>query len=646
MAARVQGEPEAKGRLVRALTIGILVSFFVNVASPYTESIGFSNFSWSYLPEGGAGPFLLLLLVSALLWRFSRRLALTKRELLLIFAMGLVSNSTSLFLVYFWLAAIISPYYFASPENRWAADLIPHIRPGLIVSDRNNAVLWFYEGLPVGQRVPWRDLATPMLNWLPLLAAVLLASYALAAVFRKQWLDHEKLRYPLMQLPLELLPGPEQVGRPVYRRPSFWLGVAIPFLAAASHATRQIVPAFPAVTIDHLGSLSWPAVSLSPHFPAIQLCVNMLALGVGFFVPTDVLCSVWVMYLVVKIIEVGVLTRLGIDIGSAGMFVWGSAAASWQSFGAFLVLISGTLWSARRHLRAYWAAAMGGVHDDDRELLSPRGALGTLAACLVIMAAWLHASGMPVHVIGLFVPLVMLLYLYLARVVCQSGIFYLVPPQVAQNPPIYLLGPRGIGRDGMIALGLSYSWHGDVQTVLAALAAEAVQVQRRGGILGREMTWGVLLSVFTGLLVAPIGILTLGYRRGAATWPTWVFKGWGPNTYGQILGQISNPPSFDVRPLIFTLVGAAAMSGLTSLSHQFAWWPLHPLGFVVASSFTMYAVYIAFFIAWLVKLIVLRWGGVSTYRNCVPFFIGLMVGHYAGRAVSLTTTMIWERALA
>jgi hypothetical protein len=182
--------------------------------------------------------------------------------------------------------------------------------------------------------------------------------------------------------------------------------------------------------------------------------------------------------------------------------------------------------------------------------------------------------------------------------------------------------------------------------VLAALAAEAAQVQRHAGIAGRDMTRGVLLSVFTGLVVAPISILALGYRRGAITWPTWVFKGWGPNTYGQILGQIANPPTFDPRPLVFTAVGALTMAALTSLSHHFAWWPLHPLGFVVASSFTMYAVYLAFLIAWLVKLIVLRWGGHSAYRSCVPFFIGLMVGHYAGRAISLTVSMLSERALA
>ena len=132
-------------------------------------------------------------------------------------------------------------------------------------------------------------------------------------------------------------------------------------------------------------------------------------------------------------------------------------------------------------------------------------------------------------------------------------------------------------------------------------------------------------------------------QRGAATWPTWLFRSWGPNTYGQVLGQIAAPGSFDVRPLIYTAVGIATMAGLTVMNHRFTWWPLHPLGFVVASSFTMYAVYIAFFVAWLTKVIVLRWGGVKAYRGCVPFFVGLMVGHYAGRAVALTMSMVHRR---
>jgi len=127
----------------RSILIGIAIVVFVNVASPYTESRAFSNFSWSYLPEGGMIPFLLVLFLNLLLRRFLPKSALTSGELLLIFLMALVSNSTPLFLVYMFLSALVSPFYFSTPENSWDTDLIPLMRSHLIVKDRR-AVKWFY----------------------------------------------------------------------------------------------------------------------------------------------------------------------------------------------------------------------------------------------------------------------------------------------------------------------------------------------------------------------------------------------------------------------------------------------------------------------------------------------------------------------
>jgi len=38
---------------------------------------------------------------------------------------------------------------------------------------------------------------------------------------------------------------------------------------------------------------------------------------------------------------------------------------------------------------------------------------------------------------------------------------------------------------------------------------------------------------------------------------------------------------------------------------------------------------------WLVKVLVLRLGGVRLYRRLVPFFIGIIMGHY------ITAGLIW-----
>jgi len=86
----------------RSVLIGASVAIFVNLASPYTESVGFSNFSWSYLPEGAAIPMLLILAINALILNVRKKLSLTQSELLVIFVMGLVSNATSIWLIYFF----------------------------------------------------------------------------------------------------------------------------------------------------------------------------------------------------------------------------------------------------------------------------------------------------------------------------------------------------------------------------------------------------------------------------------------------------------------------------------------------------------------------------------------------------------------
>ena len=624
----------------RALLLGTLVAIFVNIASPYTESVGFSNFSWSYLPEGAVIPILAIFALNVVLARFARRWALTNRELLVVFIMALVSNATSLFLVYFFLAAIVSPHYFASPENEWRESLLPYIPKWLIVQDTHHAVEWFYHGKSAGAPLPWREWAVPLAFWLPFFLAILVASYVLIAVFRKQWVENEKLAYPLMQPMIELF-GEQRERASFFRQTLFWVGMVIPLALAVSDVIHRAVPTFPAMPVDHLGSLNWGGVFRGPGLSSLVLCINFIAIGAGYFVPQDVLFSVWFLYILVKVVEVYSLSRFGrLYIGSAGMFVWGDAAIAWQSFGAFVVFVLVMiLWRARRHLGRIFSAAFRDTNTDSDELMSPRAALLTFTGCLCFMIFWLWYSGLPMFVMALFLPILFLIYLGLARVVCQSGIFYVVPPMIAQNPCIYLLSARRIGAQGMIALGLTYSWHGDVQTILPALSAQGVKLQNATGAPGRHLTGAILLAVTAGLLVAPLGVILTGYQQGAINWNTWLFRGFGPSTYGQVIAQIqySAGSHFETARFVYFGIGAVFMLVLTVLHYRFLWWPIHPVGLAVISSFTMYTVYVGFFIVWAVKSFILRWGGFKMYRAGIPFFLGLLVGHYTGRAIALVS---------
>ena len=46
-------------------------------------------------------------------------------------------------------------------------------------------------------------------------------------------------------------------------------------------------------------------------------------------------------------------------------------------------------------------------------------------------------------------------------------------------------------------------------------------------------------------------------------------------------------------------------------------------------------------IIWLIKVIILRVGGISLYRRAAPFFIGMIVGYTAALMVSMTIDLIW-----
>ena len=59
------------------------------------------------------------------------------------------------------------------------------------------------------------------------------------------------------------------------------------------------------------------------------------------------------------------------------------------------------------------------------------------------------------------------------------------------------------------------------------------------------------------------------------------------------------------------------------------WFPIHPIAFPISAMWTTHHLMASIFVAWLVKSVVLRFGGVTLYRRTRPFFLGLILGHYA-----------------
>ncbi len=80
-------------------------------------------------------------------------------------------------------------------------------------------------------------------------------------------------------------------------------------------------------------------------------------------------------------------------------------------------------------------------------------------------------------------------------------------------------------------------------------------------------------------------------------------------------------------PTFFT-VGVLATLFLTVMRASFYWWPLHPLGYALAGSWSTVEFWFPCFLAWVFKALTLRYGGLSAYQRIRPFFLGLIVGEF------------------
>ena len=182
----------------RSLLLGLILVVIVCFGAPFSLwVVGSSEITWSYFPIGVGFPFLCLVLVNGLVRTLGHGWALQPAELITIAVMGLVVTGVPIFMVGYVLAIPTTPHYFASPENQWGGHVLPHLPAWLVPSNEGNAMAWFFEGLPLGEPVPWAALlhawAMPLTWWLTFIWTLYFVSFCMVVVMRKQGVERERL---------------------------------------------------------------------------------------------------------------------------------------------------------------------------------------------------------------------------------------------------------------------------------------------------------------------------------------------------------------------------------------------------------------------------------------------------------------------
>ena len=615
----------------RSVAVGAVVAALLGIGAPYENLIiSGSPLHFDYsTPAAVFSFFIVIAVVSPALALLHRSWRFTRAELVTIYVMGAVACTLPTNgLVCALLPQISSGVYYAGPENEWHVHVLLRIASWLMITDVR-AVKWFYEGLPHGTPLPWLPWLRVMLAWAPMLLALYGAMTALMIIVRRQWVNYERLIFPLVQVPVAMIGEEEEPGGIVSRfltNRVMWLGALVPILLYSVRALHNYYPVVPDVMAIWKYYYFWGG-----NF-RLRLSLSYAVVGFGYLLSTKLGFSIWVLGLLTSL-EHAILLHFGIPGTQKVMdSALGSAYLVYQGFGALMVLVVSTAWVSRGHLVDVWRKVWHNAEDvdDSDEILSYRQAALLLLVCGVVMATWLHQGGMSWWLAPCFLVITFALMLGLTRIVAEGGLAVTKTPIVPADVMVGIFSANTLGPSNLGALGMSYSWAGGMRVTLMAavihglkLAEYYVKENRR------RLFFAIMLAAATGITAAACTVLLIGYKYGALNLSFWFFGERAATVpYSFLSYHLVNLD--DIRPEFF---GVAALGGavqllLTLASKMYLWWPIHPVAFPISAMWTAHHLMPSIFLAWLVKTLVLRHGGPVVYEKTRPFFLGLILGHY------------------
>lgn len=156
--------------------------------------------------------------------------------------------------------------------------------------------------------------------------------------------------------------------------------------------------------------------------------------------------------------------------------------------------------------------------------------------------------------------------------------------------------------------------------------AEVLRLDRKH--LRRLLAASVAALALTLVITVIVSIQVL-YEQGGLAGYTWFSQGAPVSTFKDAASAIKNPPGFSPQYVGWMMFGATMVFFLVLGRSRFLWFPLHPLGYIAAAGYPIVQLWFSFFLGWLIKSLIMKYGGSDTYVKLRPFMIGLIIGNIA-----------------
>ena len=513
--------------------------------------------------------------------------------------------------------------WFATKENRWQQLFDQYLPDWLVVKDQH-ALRPFYEGAAtLYTRAHMLGWAKPVAVWTGFIAALFVVTLCINVILRKQWTERERLAYPIAQIPLEITDPQFSL----WRSRLFWLGFVPAVLIDTLNGFAFLFPALPSIPtrVQWLNFGSWPWTATG----GFTVSFYPFAVGLGYLLPLDLLFSSWFFYWFWK--GQNLLSAV-LGYGDRPNFPY----VVEQSCGGYLGLCIFALYLARRHLAAAARKAVRGdpAVDDRGEPASYRLALAGLVVGCGGLIAFATAAGVPLWAAAMFFGMYLALSTAVTRMRAELG-----PPahDLHSGGPDSIMplifGPRAFGGPTLAFFSLTWWMNRAFRSQPMPHELEGFYLASRRGLSMRGMTRVMLLTAFVAVVVSFWSLIWAGYHYGWSAKMGVAARVFGREPFDRLASWLSTPSRPDTGAALAVGVGIAFSLALLILRTTFIWWPLHPVGYAVSSSWSMSLLWMPMLIAWAIKFAVLHFGGLRLYRRGLPFFIGLILGEYAAGGV-------------
>lgn len=600
--------------LIPLNSLWLMTASLWNAGYPTTVSLFFNTITYLFF----------LTLVNTVLKRLRSRWAFSGGQQLLIYSMVTVASGINgLDMLQLIGASIAGPHTLATPENEWHELFIKYIPSWLLVSDKavlerysqGGSTLYAWENI-----APWIE---PVLIWSAFTFCLILAMIGITLLLSSRWVSEERLSYPIIQLPMHMV------------QPNFltqrlmWVGFGIGAFLGAINGLHFFLPNVPTIgkpinigqylTEKPLNAIGW-----------LPIAVHPFAVGLGFFIPVDLSFSCWFFYFFWKFERV--------FASALGLRMQGFPFIDEQTTGAYVGFALAALWMARRHLFRAFSSLQR--RSDASSKGVDRFAWGALlAGCLGILFFGIR-TGMGLNAILLFFGIYFLISISIGRIRAELGspvhdLHFSGPGRMM----VTLIGTRRFSPTSLTVTSLFWYFNRAYRSHPMPAILEGFKLSERSSVRPKSLAGWLIFASALAILCAFWAHLHSVYQHGAGgkLWPAY-------ETFNRLTYRLTTSSGGEAPQIIAYSWGAIFVMLLSLIRMRFIWFPLHPVGFLVSSSWAMNPFWFSIFVSWAIKSALLRYGGLKLYRKNVPLFLGLILGEFiADSGVSIAGTLLKVR---